>query len=92
MLAQSASTRSRGLGGPSMPGIRSGRIDGTAGTQFATPRPASRRRATFAASSSGSFISQIPIPSKPAAAYAATSSSNEAFTVEISESESFTTS
>ena len=31
-----------GSGGPSMPGMRSGRIDGTAGTQFATPRPASR--------------------------------------------------
>ena len=54
--------------GPSIPGMRSGRIEGTAGTQFATPRPASRRRSTFAASSSGSFISQIPIPSKPAAA------------------------
>ncbi len=89
MLAHSASTRSRGLGGPSMPGILSGRMEGTVGTQLATPRPASRMSPTLAASSSGSFISQIPMPSKPAAAYASTSSSKRALTVEISESESF---
>ena len=87
MLAQSASTRSRGSAGPSIPGMPSGRIDGTVGTQLATPRPASRSSSTFAASSSGSFISQIPIPSNPAAAYAATSSAKEAFTVEISDSD-----
>ena len=44
----------------------------------------------FAASSSGSFISQRPIASNPAAAYAATSSANDAFTVEIAESDRFT--
>ena len=39
---------------------------------------------------SGSSNSQRPIASKPAAAYAATSSANEAFSVEIVESDSFT--
>ena len=39
-LAQSAAIRSCGSGGPSMPGRRSGRIDGTVGMQFATARPA----------------------------------------------------
>ena len=71
-----------------MSGIPSGKKDGTVGTQLATPSPASRRSARFASSSSGSLNSQIPIPSKPAAAYAATSSSNDAPTVEISLSES----
>ena len=73
-----------------MPGIASGRNDGTVGTQFATARPCSPERARFAASSAGSFISQRPIASKPAAAYASTSSANDAFTVEICESDSFT--
>jgi hypothetical protein len=44
-----------------------GRIDGTAGTQLVARRPLARRAATSAASSS-SFISQSPIPAKPAAA------------------------
>ena len=39
MLAHSASMRSAGSGGPSMPGIASGRIEGIAGMQFETPRP-----------------------------------------------------
>ncbi len=51
-----------------MPGIASGKKDGTVGMQFETARPCERRSATFAASSSGSFISQRPIASKPAAA------------------------
>ena len=58
--------------------------------QFDTESPASRSAATLLASSSGSSNSQRPIASKPAAAYAATSSGNEAFSVEIVESDSFT--
>ena len=45
MLAHSASMRSAGSGGPSIPGIASCRIDGIAGMQFDTPRPASREEA-----------------------------------------------
>ena len=41
-------TRSAGRAGPSMPGIASGRNDGTAGTQFVTARPCSARSARFA--------------------------------------------
>ena len=44
-----------------------GRIDGTAGTQLVTRRPLART-ASRSASSSPSFDSQIPMPSKPAAA------------------------
>ena len=65
--AQIASSRSAGSAGPSMPGIPSWRNDGTVGTQFETPRPCSASSARFAASSAGSFISQRPIASKPAA-------------------------
>ena len=73
-----------------MPGIASWRNDGTVGTQFATARPCARRSARFASSSGGSFISQRPIASNPAAAYASTSSANDAFRVEIVERASFT--
>ena len=73
-----------------MPGIASGRNDGTVGTQLETVSPCARIRAMFAPSSSGSFISQRPIASNPAAAYAATSSAKDAFTVEIAESDRFT--
>jgi hypothetical protein len=46
----------------------SGRIEGTAGTQLVTFRPLALIRSIVASSSpSGSFISQIPIPSAPAA-------------------------
>ena len=58
--------------------------------QFDTVSPASRSAVMVVASSSGSSNSQRPIASKPAAAYAATSSGNEAFSVEIVESDSFT--
>jgi len=43
---------------------RSGRIDGTAGTAAAASSPLARKRSS---ESSSSFISQIPIPSAPAA-------------------------
>jgi hypothetical protein len=62
MPARIASIRSAGSSGPSISG--SGRIDGTAGTAAAAPRPLSRKRSS---ESSASFISQIPIPSAPAA-------------------------
>ena len=68
MLAHSASTRSAGSAGPSMPGSASCRNEGMAGTQLATPRPLSRTSRTLAASSAGSLNSQMPMPSKPAAA------------------------
>ena len=58
-------TRSSTSSGPSMTAF--GRIDGTCGTQFVTRRP-DACSVSRAASSSPSFISQIPIPSKPAAA------------------------
>ena len=65
--AHTASIRSRGSTGPSMSG--SGRIDGIAGMQFVTSSPLSRMRARLSASPPwGSFISQMPIPSAPAAA------------------------
>jgi hypothetical protein len=66
------------------------RIEGTAGVQFAAAKPASRRRRRLAPSSEGSLNSQTPIPSNPAAAYAATSSAKDALTVEISLKESLT--
>ena len=81
------SIRSSTSSGPSTTAF--GRIEGTVGTQFVTRRPLDRSAAR-SVSSSPSFISQIPIPSKPAAAYARTSSSNDAPTVEISLSERIT--
>jgi hypothetical protein len=72
-----------------MPGIPSWTIDGTTGTQFATVSACSCKSFRLAASSSGSLNSQSPIESKPAAAYAATSSAKDALMVEISESASF---
>ncbi len=90
MLAHSASMRSAGSGGPSMPGIASGRIEGIAGMQFETPRPERSSASRFASSSWESLNSQMPMPSRPAAAYANTSSANDALTVEISLSDSFT--
>src|SRR5437867_2730333 len=71
-----------------MPGIASWVIAGTAGTQLATASPCSRRSSRLASSSAGSLNSQRPIASKPAAAYADTSSANVALIVEISESAS----
>ena len=66
--AQIAAIRSSGSAGPSRPGIPSWRNDGTVGMQFETVSPAARSASRFAASSSGSFISQRPIASKPASA------------------------
>ena len=65
MLAHIDATRSSTSAGPSMTVF--GRIDGTSGTQFVARKPLARR-ASRSASSSPSFISQMPIPSKPAAA------------------------
>src|SRR6187431_1489561 len=73
-----------------MPGMASWRNDGTVGMQFETVSPCARMSATLASSSSGSFISQSPIASKPAAAYLSTSSANDSFSVEIVESERLT--
>src|SRR4029078_2866658 len=84
------SKRASGAGGPSSPGIASWRNDGTVGMQFDTESPASRSAATLLASSSGSSNSHTPIASKTAAADAARSSADEAFSVEIVESDSFT--
>jgi hypothetical protein len=88
MLAQSAAIRSAGSGGPSMPGIASGRIEGIAGMHVETPSPERSRKRVFASSSCESLNSQMPIPSRPAAAYAVQSSSNVASRVEISLRES----
>src|SRR5690348_5689123 len=64
-------------------------MEGTIGTQFATDKPASCRAAATE-SSFGSLNSQIPMASKPAAAYARRSSLKVALIVEISDNESFT--
>ena len=74
-----------GVGRSSISG--SGRIDGTAGTAAAAPSPLARKRSS---ESSPSFISQIPIPSAPAARYASRSSANDWPTVVICEIESLT--
>src|SRR5918992_1479685 len=64
--------RARGSSGPSISG--SGRMDGTAGTAEAGSRPDACSSSSASASPpSVSLISQIPIPSTPAAAYACTS-------------------
>ena len=62
MHARIASTRSAGSAGPSISG--SGRIEGTAGIAVAASSPLARKRSS---ESSASFISQMPIPSAPAA-------------------------
>ena len=82
-LAQSASTRSSGSSGPSISG--SGRIDGTDGMQCVARSPLSRSRP---AERSPSLNSQTPMPSTPAARYAARSSSNVAVSVVNSQIES----
>ena len=86
--AQSDAIRVSTSSGPSITVL--GRIEGTSGTQFVTRRPLARTASRFASSLAPSFISQIPIPSKPAAAYARRSSRKLAATVEISESERLT--
>ena len=64
--AQSESIRVSTSSGPSITVF--GRIDGTRGTQFVTLSPLARTASRLASSSVPSFISQMPIPSKPAAA------------------------
>src|SRR3954447_14740075 len=84
--AQIASIRLLRSAGPSISG--SGRIDGTAGTAAALPSPlASSCSSAWSSPSSGSLISQMPIPSTPAAAYARRSASNVAPSVVICEIE-----
>src|SRR5688572_3754874 len=80
MPAHSASTRSPGDSGPGSRG--SGRIEGTAGTQLVAASPLARNAATCSPSRpSTSLISQMPMPSTPARAYAARSSSKLAGSV-----------
>src|SRR5205823_1981733 len=69
------SIRCCGSSGPSISG--SGRIDGTPGIAAAEPRPLASSCASASASRpAGSLISQMPIPSTPAAVYARTSAVN----------------
>jgi hypothetical protein len=71
---QIASIRSCGSAGPSING--NGRIDGTAGTADAEPRPDVCNCSSASASPPAlSLNSQMPMPSTPADAYARTSSS-----------------
>ena len=83
--AQIASTRAAGSAGPSISG--SGKIEGTEGTAVAASSPLCRNRSS---ESSASFISQMPMPSAPAARYASTSSANDCATVVTCEIEILT--
>ena len=83
---QSASIRSAGSSGPPSSGSGSG--EGTSGTAEAASSPLAASASSAPASPPlRSFSSQIPIPSKPAAAYTARSSSKLAARVVISEIE-----
>ena len=82
----SESIRSRGSSGPGSNGR--GWIEGIAGTALAAPRPLARNCSREAASS---FISQMPIPSTPASAYACRSAANDAPTVLTCEIENLRT-
>ena len=78
--AHTASIRSRGSSGPGRRG--SGRIEGTSGTADVAPRPlASNSSSASSSGPSPSFSSQTPRPSRPARAYARTSSAKLAVRV-----------
>ena len=81
-----ASTRSCGSLGPPISGR--GRMDGTSGTAAAEPRPlASNRSSASPSPPSGSFSSQTPTASAPAAVYVWRSSAKLEVSVVICEIE-----